>query len=205
MVTYRPERAPVPLVPAGQTADANLPIVGWACGTCGNVWPSRGSAVYCHGRPVCACGRTIAQKGYVACPRCRIEHEHQRRERFIARAEWIDPDDYDGPVWSFETDQYYSSIEEAVESLADDCDAPFELVLWPCDQDEVKLPDAGVLLEDIAEAASVDVEIDWPDSAYVELQRVINDWNAKYAAENVVWYYRTDQVILLSIDPRRYR
>lgn len=110
-------------------------VIAWACGECGIVCPSEQVAKGHCAANVCDCGNFCA-KHYTACPSCIKDNRAKKDLKKREAAEVVSADDYDGPVYWDQADEYFPDAAEAFDAVSDRVDFDAEereaQTLWTC-------------------------------------------------------------------------
>lgn len=181
-------KEPVVLIRA-DTGEATF----FCCGECGAFCgdDKNYAARHCGGQPCDLCGEPC-RKNFTRCEACREKSRAEQSAAMIAKAEKLDAEKYDGPVFWDEKDEYYLDVGEAFEAVLDEFIDDFkgakQQTLWACDKTFLKLVPSNILdqalesqehHEDAYEAIS--------GKAINELKAFCDTWNTTYGSGVESW------------------
>ena len=167
------------------------------CESCRVVYSNKDDAEWCHGERLCACGQKITQ-GYrqKTCNDCesKVWKEKERKkeaERFDA-AKKIKASEYAGEMVYGHDDQYYSSVEKAIDQYLEGQEPEY---VWACKNTGVIKASTESLYEnmlenmwedaDVSDLNGVD-ELDAAVDAFNKANESLSVWNPDYSTAILV-------------------
>lgn len=146
------------------------------CSECRVVFPDQLQAENCHGERLCACGKKIEMRYHKSCSDCEYKQDRERLaakelERF-EKAKKITPAEYTGE-WVFDADQYYASIEEALDRYLEGQEPEY---VWACQNAGLPRASSDGIIEHLLDNA-------WEDADASDLNGV-DELNAAIEAFN---------------------
>lgn len=167
----------------------------YVCGGCGLTATGEGYATECCVCP--GCGKDQPKRYRNLCEDCRkADHEKRVVERKAKEAALTVVEDTGTPVYHAGSDQYYGSLQDAIDVLVDDGEDLDAAVLHPCDVRQVHTPD---LEEHVIETWGEEFD---NDGYEVELSKEASE-ACKALQEMLqrqapsVWYARTNERLSL--------
>lgn len=161
----------------------------FACASCKMVVPAEGYRCSCQPYPCGVCGETIGARSY--CRHCAEARQQEAERKRFAAAKKIPAAEYSSWVYCAQNDEWWESVDEAVEDLKDrGRDVPE--YFWGSTERRLHL-DASDIVSSALEngEACEDAEADNIDG----LQKALDAW---CATQSLVWYlqdYKTAVVL----------
>lgn len=160
------------------------------CSECRAVFSNEEQARLCHGERLCPCGEKSESRYSLQCSKCSREKfakESRQREadRFEKAAKITEAEYGEGMV--FDADQYYDSVEDAIDGYLDDQKPEY---VWACRDIGVRPATLDGLIEDMLDGMWEDAdhydlngidELQKAVDAFNEANRSIHVWEPDYS------------------------
>lgn len=165
----------------------------YACGKCHRVGMDKAWVDLCCVPRICQdCNKEEIKKGYTVCEPCFWKHERKKELARFEKATKISDDDYTGPVFNPNNDEFYGDTWEMCDRLLDDRgedeseDDALPSYVWACDLEPVLHVNVEQIIESACEnAGPVFNEEYLEESAFEGVEefkkaaQAFNDINAK--------------------------
>jgi len=173
----------------------------WCCGTCGVYCDvdENYARYHCGGQPCELCGAP-SQKFRIKCEDCIRKERHAQECAAIEKAKKISAEEYCGPVFWDERDEYYPDAETAWDAITDDfcadVDGAREQTVWCCDVMSLVLNAENIINDALAHDEHHDDAWEaMSNKALKEFQEFCEHWNEVYGSQVESWYRNSDLIV----------
>ena len=175
--------------------------VAWACGECGAVMNHRDLAVAHCALRLCKCGAEC-DRGCTVCRACIAKCAQGKLEAQVEAAEKIPANEYEGPVYWDQKDEYYLDAETAFEAVSDDvvCDQEGRdaAVLWACSKVHLLLDHVTIIKNALEAGEHYEGAYESvPKDAYEMLKVFLEEWNRQWGQKVESWFPDTKRQIII--------
>ena len=172
-------------------------IKAYKCSKCDKVYLDKSYAEKCCTPKYCTiCGRELDSRWYsTICSPCRDEAEYDRATKYTYEEYMSLPEHKDDYLRLYYGDEYYSDIDDLLDSLDDEDEVNELKYVNGVVKDRVELDYESIII-DMEENANIeDFEVD--KEGHKELKVFLEQWNKKYGTDS---YFCDDKVVVLISD-----